>query len=71
LTKEAKQSTRDYIGITRQKALPLMLPARAADKAYVGKISLLQEQASICSRHLDYLNSLFSSLQQSAFDGML
>lgn len=71
MAKEGKQSTRAYIGITRQKDLPIMLPPMAEQKKFVQAYKVAQsiESKSIHSE-LDNEN-LFNSLSQKAFSGEL
>ena len=71
LKKEAKQSTRAYIGITRQKKLQIVCPPIELQKRYSNFVSRLEETRNSQIVHQDELDSLFASLQQRAFNGTL
>jgi type I restriction enzyme S subunit len=71
LEKEAIQSTRAYIGITRQKALPMMFPPLELQNQYAAQIEII---SGIRRKHLEamrVLDSLCASLQHRAFRGEL
>ncbi|QCU73824.1 restriction endonuclease subunit S [Pseudoalteromonas distincta] len=71
MVKEGKQSTRAYIGITRQKDLPLMLPPIAEQKKFLKAygLAISAENKSIGSKLAN--EYLFNSLSQKAFAGEL
>jgi type I restriction enzyme S subunit len=71
LMKEAKQSTRDYVGITRQKSLPLLMSPPAVQKKYAGIMSAFSTHLSLCHFEYERLESLFRSVQQRAFEGKI
>lgn len=71
LAKEAKQSTRAYIGITRQKKLKFIFPPIKLQRKYSGLVKNIRGLADSKRKHLSELDHLFSSLQQRAFDGTL
>lgn len=71
LGKEAIQSTRAYIGITRQKSLPMMFPPLELQNQYAAQIEIISR---IRRKHLDavrVLDTLCASLQHRAFRGEL
>ena len=67
MEKEGKQSTRAYIGITRQKDLPLMLPPMAEQQKFLKayKIAISAENKTNGSKLAN--EYLFNSLSQKAF----
>lgn len=68
--REGVQSTRAYLGITRQKDLPVMIPDVLAQMKFVDvftKYEKLSEKLFEPTAHSD----LFSSLSQKAFSGQL
>ncbi len=71
LAKSGIQSTRAYVGITRQKELPIMIPPIDIQRKYVTlikKIRLLTNKVLISH---DNSHNLFDSLSQKAFSGQL
>ena len=71
LRHEAKQSTRAYIGITRQKQLSIIIPELSVQKIYANQISKIKSQIKIAKLNLEKSNNLFESLLQKAFKGEL
>lgn len=69
--KEGIQSTRAYIGITRQKDLPLMLPDIQSQLEYVEKYSKYYELRKKIYRSKNGLPICFEALSQKAFSGQL
>jgi type I restriction enzyme, S subunit len=68
---EAKQSTRAYIGITRQRSLPLVVPAVEDQRRFLTITAAVEGQKVAQRKHLAELDSLFAALQQRAFTGQL
>lgn len=68
--KEGIQSTRAYLGITRQKELPVMIPTFSEQMRYVEMIAKYDEIYRKLADPEAYLD-LFSSLSQKAFKGEL
>jgi type I restriction enzyme S subunit len=71
LKKEAIQSTRAYIGITRQKDLPFFLPPIALQEEFAKRINQIEKLKADNTKALANHNALFASLQQQAFSGNL
>jgi type I restriction enzyme S subunit len=71
LKKEAIQSTRAYIGITRQKDLPFFLPPIALQEEFAKRIKQIEKLKADNTMALANHNALFASLQQQAFSGNL
>jgi type I restriction enzyme S subunit len=71
LAKEAEQSTRSYIGITRQRALPLFFPPMSLQRQFAERILALEEIEAQNIASASAMNSLFTSLQYRAFGGEL
>ena len=71
LEKNAKQSTRAYIGITRQMTLPIILPPLSEQEKFSAIVYVIASQKSHLQQHLTELNTLFASLQSRAFNGEL
>ena len=68
--KEGIQSTRAYLGITRQKELPIMIPTMSEQLEYVQMLSKYEELSRKLFEPKDF-SGLFSSLSQKAFSGLL
>jgi len=71
LRKEAIQSTRAYIGITRQKKLPLILPSLNLQNQFAKRIQAIETQKQLAQVSLQKSEDLFNSLLQRAFKGEL
>lgn len=71
LEKEGKQSTRAYIGITRQKELPILVPSIDVQIKYVELAEQVKQKVSKYSLHDRACEELFSSISQQAFSGQL
>ena len=71
LEKEAKQSTRAYIGITRQKLLPIILPPLPLQQKFAAIVESIERQKATQRAHLVELDALFAALQHRAFRGEL
>lgn len=71
LEKEAKQSTRAYIGITRQNKLPIIIPPLDLQRKFAAIVESVEGQKARTRAHLAELDILFASLQQRAFNGKL
>ncbi|MDD7984698.1 restriction endonuclease subunit S [Lentisphaera marina] len=71
LHKVGKQSTRVYVGITKQKDLPLMLPSFALQTKFAEIATKIEEQKIKLQQSLDKLNESFNALSQRAFKGEL
>ena len=71
LAKEAEQSTRAYIGITRQRTLSIFFPPMLLQKQFAERIFALEliEDQSVAAASA--LSALFASLQHRAFRGKL
>jgi type I restriction enzyme S subunit len=71
LKNEAEQSTRAYIGITRQRVLPLMLPPIELQREFARRVVVIEKILATQLKALFNNESLFNSLMQSAFEGGL
>lgn len=71
LAKDAEQSTRAYIGITRQRALPIFFPPILLQQQFAERIFALELLEDQCGAAAKALNTLFTSLQDRAFRGEL
>lgn len=71
LTKEAKQSTRAYIGITRQQRLPAIIPPLNLQQRFAAIVKQVEAQKARMRTQLSELDTLFAALQQRAFNGEL
>ncbi len=71
IKKDAIQSTRAYIGITRQRELPFFLPPLALQEEFANRISKLDKLKADSVAALAKQNNLFASLQHQAFSGQL
>ncbi|MCY0857553.1 restriction endonuclease subunit S [Cupriavidus sp. D39] len=71
LEKEAKQSTRDYIGITRQQSLPMLFPPLNLQKLFAERVSRVVDLRNEFNAAVTELDALFASLQHRAFRGEL
>jgi type I restriction enzyme S subunit len=71
LKKNAIQSTRAYIGITRQKDLPFFLPPLALQEQFATRIKNLEQLKANHIAALTQQTQLFASLQHQAFTGNL
>ncbi|QQO15153.1 restriction endonuclease subunit S [Bradyrhizobium diazoefficiens] len=67
----AEQSTRAYIGITRQRELSTILPPLALQKEFSKVAGWVDNSIARYRSHLVQLEELFSSLQHRAFSGQL
>jgi type I restriction enzyme S subunit len=71
LEKEGKQSTRAYIGITRQKELPIMLPPMEEQLKFFKLVSSYNQWYAKLNSTDVFLKESFNSLSQKAFSGQL
>ncbi|MUL15825.1 restriction endonuclease subunit S [Aliivibrio fischeri] len=71
LQKEGKQSTRAYIGITRQKELPIIVPPVEKQREFLRVKKAFKTMDSKESKSQKDLDSFFCSLSQKAFSGQL
>ena len=71
LAKGAEQSTRAYIGITRQKDLTMIVPPAQMQKRFATIARSVGLQKVHLQTHLAELETLFASTQQRAFTGEL
>lgn len=71
LEKEAKQSTRAYIGITRQQSLPLLIPPLDMQKEFAKRVELVSAIRAQNAQFLKGSDELAASLQHRAFRGEL
>lgn len=71
LKKDAIQSTRAYIGITRQKELPFFLPPLELQEQFANRIEKLEQLKADNLAALAKQTQLFASLQHQAFTGQL
>lgn len=71
LAKAAEQSTRAYIGITRQRELPIIIPPFALQAEFAAVAVCIENSLSQQRMHLAELDRLFDSLQHKAFSGSL
>lgn len=71
LAKEGKQSTRAYIGITRQRDLPIILPPIKVQKEFVKVIKFFEGINKSIAEASSSNPELFDSLSQKAFLGKL
>ncbi|PIE40652.1 MAG: restriction endonuclease subunit S [Gammaproteobacteria bacterium] len=69
-SKEGVQSTRAYLGITRQRELPIMIPTLEAQIQYAD-ILAKYDGISKKATETEPLSDLFSSISQKAFSGQL
>jgi type I restriction enzyme S subunit len=71
LKKEGKQSTRAYIGITRQKDILISVPDMKTQKKFLSKLILLKKIEQAIQSSVNENDNLFKSLSQKAFAGEL
>jgi type I restriction enzyme S subunit len=71
LTQRAEQSTRAYLGITRQRELPLMLPPITSQQAFIARQAKRSRLLQHGEHATEQSDSLFHSLVQQAFRGEL
>lgn len=71
LKKEGVQSTRAYIGLTRQKELPLFIPGVEEQAELIRRITGIQGSLNRSRNSMQKLETLFASLQYRAFRGEL
>ena len=57
------------INAKEMQGIPILIPDIQTQRAYSDGLSSIETSRSECNRHLDSLNSLFSSLQSRAFSG--
>ncbi len=69
--KEGIQSTRAYLGITRQKELPVMLPPIERQREFVSIVKKYNEKEKLLGDSDNHGALLFESLSQQAFSGQL
>ena len=71
MKKEAEQTTRSYLGITRQLDLPLLLPAIERQREFARRVGAVEKLKSAQRASLAELDALFATLQHRAFRGEL
>ncbi|WP_348970452.1 restriction endonuclease subunit S [Pseudomonas atacamensis] len=71
LTKDMSQTTRNQVPITAQRRLTVRIPPIDVQDKIVQAVATLTKQKEKYMRHEASLNSLFLSLQESAFTGAL
>jgi type I restriction enzyme, S subunit len=71
LEKGAIQSTRAYIGITRQLQLPMVVPRLDLQHEFARRAAAVENLKTAHRQSLQELDSLFASLQSRAFRGEL
>ena len=69
--KEGVQSTRAYIGITRQKELPILIPPVESQQRFVEVASRYAHHIERLGLERDAISELFFSLSKKAFSGGL
>jgi type I restriction enzyme, S subunit len=67
IKKDSEQSTRSYIGVTRQLNLPLPIPKVEVQKEFARKVGVTQKLAVEQDAFLKRTDDLFASLQCHAF----
>lgn len=71
LAKNGDQSTRAYIGLTRQRELPLIVPSFDQQVAFVSRMSEVDRKFASYRTAVCSAENLFTSLQHRAFQGAL
>lgn len=71
LAKAAKQSTRAYIGITKQREMRIIVPPIAVQRQFSSVVAKIDDLIGQYREHLSILEFLFFSLQSCAFSGQL
>jgi type I restriction enzyme S subunit len=71
LEKEGIQSTRAYVGITRQKELPIMLPGIQLQREFMGILAKFESMTEKVASSSNELPDCVDSLSQKAFCGEL
>ncbi|UHS63475.1 restriction endonuclease subunit S [Agrobacterium vaccinii] len=71
LSNASEQSTRAYIGITKQLRLPIIIPDVEGQTKYAERTSSVEALARDLSRIHTQQDALFASLQHRAFTGQL
>ena len=71
LEKLGKQSTRAYVGITKQRLLPLIIPSKEVQNQFAEKVQAIEAQKAQAQASLTQAEDLFNSLLQRAFKGEL
>ncbi|MBM1311902.1 restriction endonuclease subunit S [Sulfitobacter mediterraneus] len=71
LEKFSKQSTRAYVGITRQKSLHIVVPETRKQKKFCEVVSKLEAAIPTLKASTDQADILFASLSRRAFRGEL
>lgn len=71
LSQTAQQSTRAYIGLLRQRQLPIIVPPIAAQRDFSRMASKVTGAAEQRRTQLREFDALFASLQSRAFSGQL
>ena len=71
LEKLGKQSTRTYVGITKQKLLPLIIPEIGLQNKFAERVQAIEAQKAQAEASLAQAEDLFNSLLQRAFKGEL
>ena len=71
LEKLGKQSTRAYVGITKQRLLPLMIPSKEIQDQFAERVQAIEAQKAQAQESLAKAEDLFNSLLQKAFKGEL
>jgi type I restriction enzyme S subunit len=71
MKKEAEQTTRLYLGITRQLDLPLLLPPIPLQREFARRVTAVEALKTAQRASLAELDALFATLQHRAFKGEL
>jgi type I restriction enzyme S subunit len=71
MKKEAEQTTRSYLGITRQLDLPLAIPPMDLQLEYVRRVSASEKLKTTQRTSLAQMDAFVASLQHRAFRGEL
>jgi len=71
LEKLGKQSTRAYVGITKQRLLPLIIPEISLQNQFAESVQAIEAQKAQAQESLAKAEDLFNSLLQKAFKGEL
>ena len=71
LEKLGKQSTRAYVGITKQRLLPLIIPEISLQNQFAESVQAIEAQKAQAQESLAKAEDLFNSLLQKAFKGGL
>lgn len=67
----SQQATRAYIGITRQKELPFLVPPLSLQQEFAQRVAEIREMEADQAKSKSRLDALFHSLLHRAFEGEL